>query len=522
MWAIRILSGPQAGQIYNLKNGKNRLGRNPQSDISINSQGVSKDHLEIQVFSNKILVSDLKSSNGSYVNGVRIQNALIRMGDRISAHNILFEVVAAPMQAPVPARPRSDFQMPISRPTDALPDSEVAAPVSKKFDLLAKAKEYNDRVVLPGFYRLLELFEFKTVVFGFGAVFILLVTLLSVIPMKQITSESIQMESRRRAQTVARALAQANERVIRSGDLSNFSVDFVLREDGIDDVYIVSKEGTIIAPPERAGSRPKQTAFIEKVRGQIREIAGEVGIDRVAAAYPIVSFDAEMQVNVPRAYAVVVFNTGSLQFDDGRALSLFVQMIVIAGLLGSALFFLLYKLIEYPWASLKEDMDAALRDGRDQIQLKIKFPAALGLLTNLNSLLVRALNPQSVAGEEVSVNRDQEMKNLCNMVGYPAFIFNRAGAVVAMNSSFESLTGISPLNLMGQNIQQIPDQAMQKNIEYLSQQVRTNPNQVFSDSFEVGGHPLKIHCQSFISPRGEVDYFMVTMTPIVQAEGGAA
>jgi len=58
-----------------LKNGKNTLGRNPDSDIKTGDldQTVSKDHLEINVDGDKIQIID-KSTNGTYIDkkGYRI------------------------------------------------------------------------------------------------------------------------------------------------------------------------------------------------------------------------------------------------------------------------------------------------------------------------------------------------------------------------------------------------------------------------------------------------------------------
>ncbi len=89
MWALRILTGPQAGQFIELKMGKNVVGRAPQCDVKLTSPGVSKEHTEINVLKDKILVTDLKSSNGTYLNGIRIQNGLMRLGDKLGIHDIL-------------------------------------------------------------------------------------------------------------------------------------------------------------------------------------------------------------------------------------------------------------------------------------------------------------------------------------------------------------------------------------------------------------------------------------------------
>ena len=57
MWALRVLNGPQAGQIFELKSGKNKLGRTPTVDFQLQSTGVSKEHFEIQVYGDKWILA---------------------------------------------------------------------------------------------------------------------------------------------------------------------------------------------------------------------------------------------------------------------------------------------------------------------------------------------------------------------------------------------------------------------------------------------------------------------------------
>ena len=89
MWSVRMLSGPNVGQIFDLKLGKNIFGRGGASDCKVQSLGISKEHCEIHVYKDKIIIIDLKSSNGTFVNGVKIQNSILRVSDKIS----LFDVI---------------------------------------------------------------------------------------------------------------------------------------------------------------------------------------------------------------------------------------------------------------------------------------------------------------------------------------------------------------------------------------------------------------------------------------------
>jgi hypothetical protein len=530
MWALRVLNGPMAGQVFPLKNGKTRLGRGPTCQIQIGHAGISKEHFEIQVFPDKVMVTDLRSSNGTFLNGVKIQNAIVRMGDKLSADKIIFDVVMAaasqprsvplttsPMMYPANVSPMPGAMSPMAM-TEQAPVAESAAPVvALNFE---KVRHYIDNVVMPGLYRLPEVFDFKMVIMGFSVVFVMVVTLLSLLPLNQITSESIKTESRRRALTVARALANANEKSIRQGDLSSYSTDLVLREDGIDEVYILSKDGTVLSPPERAGSLVKGdvAGFFNGFRGQTREASGEIGSGRIAASVPIVVFDPDLQQNVPKAYAIVVYNTGSLKFDDGRALGLFVQMLAIALSVGGIMFFLLYKLIEYPFLRVSEELDVALREGRDHTEVTMKFPIVQTLLVSINSLLTRAVHGNGNSGL-APVYSQQEALNVMTLIGYPAMLLSRDGLIVGVNPAFESLTGVTGINVQGQALQFLPDQALQKNIEGLMANARSQTQMVQSDRLDISGHMFNLHCQA-LGIGGETHFFLVTITPD-EAEGAA-
>ncbi|HND84758.1 MAG TPA: FHA domain-containing protein, partial [Pseudobdellovibrionaceae bacterium] len=92
MWILRGLSGPAAGQTFELNGGRNLVGRAPHCQVRIPSPSISKEHAEILVYPNRIVLNDLGSSNGSYVRGVKIQTSEITAGDKIAFHDQIFEI----------------------------------------------------------------------------------------------------------------------------------------------------------------------------------------------------------------------------------------------------------------------------------------------------------------------------------------------------------------------------------------------------------------------------------------------
>jgi pSer/pThr/pTyr-binding forkhead associated (FHA) protein len=105
---------PQAWEIQ-LKSGQNRLGRGEQNDFKVNHPSVSGSHCEIVVSSAGVLLKDLGSTNGTFVNRAPVHEALLQTGQHLHLGGVemLFEAtgpagdpspVTAPVAAPVTAR----------------------------------------------------------------------------------------------------------------------------------------------------------------------------------------------------------------------------------------------------------------------------------------------------------------------------------------------------------------------------------------------------------------------------------
>lgn len=67
------------------------VGRSAQCDISIEDAKLSRQHFAIEVVNGKFAVSDLNTTNGTYVNGIKISSKqLVMPGDKIAAGTSLF------------------------------------------------------------------------------------------------------------------------------------------------------------------------------------------------------------------------------------------------------------------------------------------------------------------------------------------------------------------------------------------------------------------------------------------------
>ncbi len=82
--ALVVKRGPVVGARYLLKSQVTRAGRHPESDIFLDDITVSRRHAEImRAADGRMVVRDVGSLNGTYVNRERIEEHILAAGDEV-------------------------------------------------------------------------------------------------------------------------------------------------------------------------------------------------------------------------------------------------------------------------------------------------------------------------------------------------------------------------------------------------------------------------------------------------------
>ena len=92
MARLTIKTGIEAGREIDLKEGVNRIGRNPENEISIPEQSISSFHCEIQVAEIATSLRDLGSTNGTFINQKQVTKGVLQNGDLLTLGDIDFAV----------------------------------------------------------------------------------------------------------------------------------------------------------------------------------------------------------------------------------------------------------------------------------------------------------------------------------------------------------------------------------------------------------------------------------------------
>lgn len=78
-----VQHGPTAGARFLLDAERTTVGRHPKADIFLDDVTVSRKHAEFIYSAHGYRVRDVGSLNGTYVNRVRIDEALLEAGDEV-------------------------------------------------------------------------------------------------------------------------------------------------------------------------------------------------------------------------------------------------------------------------------------------------------------------------------------------------------------------------------------------------------------------------------------------------------
>ena len=98
MWVLKTTEGTEPGLTFRLLPGSMKtVGRATRADFIVDANLVSRVHCRLSAGAMGIEVEDLDSTNGTFVNGSRVERrALAKAGDRIGIGRVELEVGQAP------------------------------------------------------------------------------------------------------------------------------------------------------------------------------------------------------------------------------------------------------------------------------------------------------------------------------------------------------------------------------------------------------------------------------------------
>ena len=137
MAKLVVLSAGMTGRSHELKADKTTIGRVEDNTFQIAEASVSSHHCEIEMRGSDVVIKDLNSTNGTFINGEKISESILKPGQtlRLGQVEIRLETEGMPAPAPAAAAPSasSAAPFPAGAPPPA-PSSSAPSPSKKPMD----------------------------------------------------------------------------------------------------------------------------------------------------------------------------------------------------------------------------------------------------------------------------------------------------------------------------------------------------------------------------------------------------
>jgi len=115
---VIALAGPSKGKAFGLPQGQFSIGRDPSNSLALNDALVSRQHASIRTSDRDVVILDMNSRNGTFVNAVPVTERKLEPDDRIQiGDSLLLFLVEDDIAEPPSSHIRFDETLAVGDPT---------------------------------------------------------------------------------------------------------------------------------------------------------------------------------------------------------------------------------------------------------------------------------------------------------------------------------------------------------------------------------------------------------------------
>jgi len=78
-----VLAGTAVGEMYKIETEQTIIGRGQKAQIRLMDDGISREHAQLVIQGDRVMLEDLGSTNGTYCNGLKVDRKELVDGDKI-------------------------------------------------------------------------------------------------------------------------------------------------------------------------------------------------------------------------------------------------------------------------------------------------------------------------------------------------------------------------------------------------------------------------------------------------------
>ena len=509
MFKLIAVGGKIRGKEFVLNEGENIFGRSLECDFPLKIDGVSKKHLSLTVNGESCFLEDLKSSNGTFVNGKIIKKQTVVDKDKITLPNVIFQLVYVKEKKKIVKKK----VISADQESNDLDDSNEPMPK----DLIGKVKYTFKHKLMKILYSFNEQYEWNVLLGILLFVFICINIAITVGPVLVSTKDLVVKELKLRGTQYANEISRTNSTHLASGRIDKNYIKTEFLEDsavneGIESYELIDMEGRVIRPISKMDTYSQDTLSTKaltffKTKGKSDETfismsridEGEIGIARVLRVANNITGDWE-----PKGIISIRFRPDSLKQVGITNRTAYFESLILTSIASVFFFGFFYYLTIRPLDEIRTQIEEVLRGRRKELESKGLFSELVPLRSSINSILQRIKELQSDSPDTFQ-DLEDDAEYVASLY---EFMQGAQGSVVVLNSEKEvqyvneqayDLTGMRESLVKGQNITEATSTAgLAAEIVDLCEKSSSNNGTNQSVDYEIGGNNYMIHVNALI------------------------
>ena len=510
MYKLVILRGLESKEFI-LHEGNALIGRTPECDIQLNSSVVSKKQALLTLVSGKVILEDLESKNGTFVNGMRVRKKELRPGDRISFQDVVLELSIAKEKRSTPSVPLQPWV------------SDPSGPERSKSFLGEKVQSLKTDFE-PTIQMIMQHLEWKYVTLILFSAFVLTNFLITIPSLLDHAQVKLQTEAIKRGEFIAKRIGAENQKhlSLKEGlliaDSFNLTTALAQQEERVLSVNIIDpKTKRILAPAERL-DLPIDNREVFLRGSDVKKLSFEKINDReVLISYPVTLYSPVEDRDVVGAVVQATFNIEGIGISSQEYSQLLLKFLLLSLFSGIVFYFLFHTITSMAFKKIYAEIDMASQKGFRHLDLKTKFEEMNAIVHTINKVfkktrdLVSKLPEEGKTSDErLAENTDDILKNLLQVLPDGVVVLNTSYQIIHMNSSFEKISELKTQEALNHNILEIlKNEELAKNISHGLNQAAFGIE--IQENLDVHNHRYQLAVSAAKSPTNQVDFYILNL-----------
>ncbi len=388
MYKLVIVAGKLRGEEYILDQKEMVLGRDAECEIHLPIDGISKKHLKFFISEGSLYVEDLKSANGTFVNGKLVKRGSLSDGDKISIPDTIIQIVY------VEERKVYVNKVVLSSEED---DDDPFSPRVIPNGLAAKFLYYFKYKFMNIVHNFNTEYEWRVLFAILLFIFIVINISLTIFPILLDSKLILLHEVAKRGAHYAEEIGRINARALEQKQLDQVKTNFLNTEDGVESYELFDLDGRIVRPlgklndyiSDNFSVQVREWAMKTRAGGGEEVLKKQLDSDKIGIGRKIMAFNSKLGESEPVGVIAIKFAPKSLAVEAVKSSKAYLETLITSAIAALVFFAIIYYLTTRPIEEMRYQIELALRGKIKALDSKYLMSEVGGLRNSINALLQR-------------------------------------------------------------------------------------------------------------------------------------